>query len=86
MTPWVALWVWSFTILFLSFYLGRRCGWLDERYRCAKAVREERHNHALAAEQSAWTEDTRQKLRGELWIYDKILERVHDSGDRKGQV
>lgn len=39
MTPWVALWVWSFTILFLSFYLGRRCGWLDERARCAEIAR-----------------------------------------------
>lgn len=35
MNPFVALCIWSFAILFLSFYLGRRCGWLDERYRCA---------------------------------------------------
>ena len=32
----VALCVWwSVAIVSLSFYVGRRCGWLDERHRCA---------------------------------------------------
>ncbi len=78
MTPFVALCAWSFAILLLSFYLGRRCGWLDERERCLGVVREEREHHVRTANQSAVPEDAKKQLLGELWIFDGILGRIRN--------
>lgn len=36
MSPYTALCVWTLIVMLGSFYLGRRGGWLDERYRCHK--------------------------------------------------
>lgn len=39
MSPYTALCVWTLIVMLGSFFLGRRCGWLDERFRCAEIAR-----------------------------------------------